>query len=659
MGEEVILPATVTANMSDATTKEVSVTWNPTMIDTSSAETKTATGTVDGFDGKVTFTAIVKEKPVVIESLETPTTVEVFVGETVALPATVTATMSDATTKEISVTWEPTTIDTSTAGDKTATGRVEGFDGEVTFTVTVKEKPVVIESLETPTTVEVFVGETVTLPETVTATMSDATTKEVSVTWNPATIDTTTAGTKTATGTVDGFEGSVTFTAIVKEKPVVIESLETPTTVEVFVGETVTLPETVTATMNDETTKEVAVTWNPTTIDTSTAGTKTATGTVDGFDGEVTFTVTVKLNPFTQSAEIANGNKVVLNFTNNVLIGNTELAGINVSSSEEKKTFFKDVFGVEENEIYKKLNFENMEIELTGTSISITANNNLLDAANFQLLDADRYGELLIELELNKDNITDEYKQKLTDNQDLFLKLTSFAKRGVYGELVDYKEGEKKAIFLNKEQGIEERDKEREVTLEVNAGATSTEATVKMSTNYAIGTDISTWSNNKNTDWFTKDGAILFARLYKVDNGTETPVFFNTVFKTVKIHPGPFGGLTYLEGTGRLHGDFGTGTNGTKLFAGETRIADSKYKGALSYNSKLNGSNIYSIWLPKGSITVNITNVLKDTPTQGNYEIYLEAYAPAYKDVINNTKWGAQEDMPLLNKVKVVEFTID
>ena len=41
-------------------------------------------------------------------------------------------------------------------------------------------------------------------------------------------------------------------------------------------------------------TKEVPVVWNPSTIDTSTAGTKTAEGTVEGYDGKVIFTVEVK-----------------------------------------------------------------------------------------------------------------------------------------------------------------------------------------------------------------------------------------------------------------------------------------------------------------------------------------------------------------------------
>ncbi|MDH5162031.1 Ig-like domain-containing protein [Heyndrickxia oleronia] len=59
--EEVIMPKTVSAKMSDGTTKEVTVVWVPKSIDTSKAGTYTATGTVEGFKGTVTLTVVVEE----------------------------------------------------------------------------------------------------------------------------------------------------------------------------------------------------------------------------------------------------------------------------------------------------------------------------------------------------------------------------------------------------------------------------------------------------------------------------------------------------------------------------------------------------------------------------------------------------------------------
>lgn len=77
--------------------------------------------------------------PITIVSLEDPEPVTVKVGETVEMPGTVIANMSDGSTKEVPVTWEPEAIDTSTAGEKTAIGTVEGFNGTVSFKVIVEE----------------------------------------------------------------------------------------------------------------------------------------------------------------------------------------------------------------------------------------------------------------------------------------------------------------------------------------------------------------------------------------------------------------------------------------------------------------------------------------------------------------------------------------
>lgn len=78
------------------------------------------------------------EEPTIV-SLVDPAPITVTVGDSVTMPSTVVANMSDGTTKDVPVTWEPATIDTTTAGTKTATGTVEGYNGNVTFMVTVEE----------------------------------------------------------------------------------------------------------------------------------------------------------------------------------------------------------------------------------------------------------------------------------------------------------------------------------------------------------------------------------------------------------------------------------------------------------------------------------------------------------------------------------------
>ena len=61
-----------------------------------------------------------------------------------------------------------------------------------------------------------------------------------------------------------------------------IVSLDNPMAITVYVGDTVTMPSTVVAHYADGHTANVAVTWNPNSISTSTAGEYTSTGTVSG-----------------------------------------------------------------------------------------------------------------------------------------------------------------------------------------------------------------------------------------------------------------------------------------------------------------------------------------------------------------------------------------
>lgn len=75
-------------------------------------------------------------------------------------------------------------------------------------------------------------------------------------------------------------------------KPIV--SIEAPEAVEVIEGLEPELPATVIVTYDDNTTGELAVTWDS--VDTATAGDKTVTGTVQGYSNSVSITVKVILN---------------------------------------------------------------------------------------------------------------------------------------------------------------------------------------------------------------------------------------------------------------------------------------------------------------------------------------------------------------------------
>jgi hypothetical protein len=75
-----------------------------------------------------------------------------------------------------------------------------------------------ISSLET-VTATVNLGENYTMPATVTAHMSNGTTSQVPVVWTPASIDTSTAGLKEATGVVSGFSGLAQLQVTVQAPP--------------------------------------------------------------------------------------------------------------------------------------------------------------------------------------------------------------------------------------------------------------------------------------------------------------------------------------------------------------------------------------------------------------------------------------------------------
>ena len=80
------------------------------------------------------------DKPVeevTITSVQMPSSVTVYEGENITLPSTLTATLSDGTTKQVAVTWG--TI-TNSVGTQTVMGSVEGFSGVVSINVTIVEK---------------------------------------------------------------------------------------------------------------------------------------------------------------------------------------------------------------------------------------------------------------------------------------------------------------------------------------------------------------------------------------------------------------------------------------------------------------------------------------------------------------------------------------
>ncbi|WP_128425960.1 Ig-like domain-containing protein [Gudongella oleilytica] len=234
--------------------------------------------------------------PVSIVSLADPPTAYAQLNTAVSTPLRVTATMSDGSTRKVAARWTPSTIDTSTTGMRTSVGRVVGYNGTATFTVVVGNYT--ISNID-DITISINQGQLFAMPDYVTAESSDGSntfTHEVPVLSWDTMITSTIAGTFTAQGTVDGYkdiDGNLkefTLTVIVNALSITDIADITAT---VNQGVSYTPPTEVAATMSDGSTNTYPITWSPLTIDTSTYGTKYATGTVVGYSNPVNLTLTV------------------------------------------------------------------------------------------------------------------------------------------------------------------------------------------------------------------------------------------------------------------------------------------------------------------------------------------------------------------------------
>ncbi|MDT8717367.1 Ig-like domain-containing protein [Clostridium sp. 19966] len=213
-GEAYALPSKVAATYSDGSKADTAVTWSPEIADTSKAGTYIFQGTVAGYDKKITLTLTVTAKPVVITSID-DINANVEAGEAYILPSKVAATYSDGSKADTEVTWSPEIADTSKAGAYIFHGTVAGYDKKITLTLTVNPKPAVTITSIDNITVNVKKGESYTLPAAVAAKYSDGSIKDVAITWDTQTVDTSKAGYYEFYGTVAGYQSKVKLTLTV------------------------------------------------------------------------------------------------------------------------------------------------------------------------------------------------------------------------------------------------------------------------------------------------------------------------------------------------------------------------------------------------------------------------------------------------------------
>ncbi len=306
--DEVKLPATAKATVEGKTEAvELPITWTPASVDTSKAGEVAIKGVVDttGYEvdanvkTEYEFKITVKEKEPVPPAVKTITKIEAPVIDleveedtTVELPSEVDATVEGETQPlKLALTWQPDMVDTTAPGETTikATAAIpegyevaEGVAVEFEFTVTVIPKEPVPPTVKTITEIKapvvespVHVGDTVTLPATVDATVDGETEPlALALTWSPAEVDTSRTGRKTVRATAEipegyelarGVSNTFSITVVVETAPVgpdvpEKEVIEKVPYVEVPAAEE--LPATVEVTLASGETVTVGVTWS-------------------------------------------------------------------------------------------------------------------------------------------------------------------------------------------------------------------------------------------------------------------------------------------------------------------------------------------------------------------------------------------------------------
>ena len=147
-------------------------------------------------------------------------------GDTLELPQTMSVLWTGGATTDEPVTWEPLTdeqlamLKSREGGSFEVAGTVETLGEDVTVKVTVL--PAVPVYADMPSAQEIWVGGTPGLPETLTVTWSNGDVSDEPVAWDE--LDTSVAGTLTATGTIEGLSSPVT--AQVTVKPLEVASVE-------------------------------------------------------------------------------------------------------------------------------------------------------------------------------------------------------------------------------------------------------------------------------------------------------------------------------------------------------------------------------------------------------------------------------------------------
>ncbi|KAJ52120.1 putative cell wall-binding protein [Clostridium tetanomorphum] len=209
---------------------------------------------------------------------------DIYQNEAFNPPSTIVVTASDGSKKEVQVTWNLTRVDTTKPGVYNFIGSIDGYDKKVNLTLVVKPIPDKIEDI----VAEAESRYSYNLPKTVSAKMTDGSISSVSVVWDYGTQQKSKPGTYVFYGTVEHYKKKVKLTLNVTNKPS-NQIIKTINNIKVIVQRKsdFNLPSTVVATMEDNSKKDVRVTWGSEKKYPNYEGVYTYEGIVSGYSGKV------------------------------------------------------------------------------------------------------------------------------------------------------------------------------------------------------------------------------------------------------------------------------------------------------------------------------------------------------------------------------------
>lgn len=188
------LPTTIPAQMTDGTTAQVPVTWDYGTQKGNKAGEYVFYGTVDKYSKKVKLTLTVADTGSSDKTIKTINNIKVTVPtkSSYTLPSTVTAIMTDGTTQNVAVTWGNETK--YATGVYTYDGTVSGYSGKVSLMLIVTGEggvdpndPNYPDNPDNPNTINLGELAAIMQNEAYPTTVKDpATGKQVAVTWTDA-----------------------------------------------------------------------------------------------------------------------------------------------------------------------------------------------------------------------------------------------------------------------------------------------------------------------------------------------------------------------------------------------------------------------------------------------------------------------------------------